>query len=207
MELKFSGSVMTIISALYEGGLEQFTTKDKCRVFTVGYPSKDVVVYCPNISDKLREAFKSLESKGKCNVVVMEEPNFKESTPEELELILTYITDYFNKELPEASISFQDISNLISINIPSISMKGGADLDLLKATAFLKNQFGLNLSYITVRDASFKIVPDKEVIKTESKITADRGESGSEVISKDDILNLSISLQKINTVEDFINNM
>ena len=205
MELKFSNSVLTIISALYEGGLDQFVTKDKCRTYTVGYPSKDVVVYCPGISDRLREAFISLESKGKCNVVVMEEPNFKDYGPEQLDLIFKHIMSYFDTNFPEASISFQDISNLMSINMPNISMKGGVDIDLLKATSFLKNQYGLNLSYITVKDASYKIVPDKDVIKTESKITADRG--GSKVISKDDILDLSISLQKINTVEDFINNM
>ena len=208
MNLKFSSAVLTIISALYEGGLDGFVVKDKCRVFTVGHPSKDVVVYCPHMSDRIKEAFHKMEAENKCNIVLMEEPNFKGYNEEQLRTVLKNITDYFSSNLPEASISFQNHSNLVVISLPNMGSNKESDLELLRAMAFLKHVCGLGLSYVTTKDTSYKITPEEgtHLMPPESKVVQEHG-SGSEVISKDDVLNLHIDLQKINTVEDFLNSL
>ena len=208
MNLKFSSAVLTIISALYEGGLDGFVVKDKCRVFTVGHPSKDVVVYCPHMSDRIKEAFHKMEAENKCNIVLMEEPNFKGYNEEQLRTVLKNITDYFSSNLPEASISLQDHSNLVVISLPNMGSNKESDLELLRAMAFLKHVCGLGLSYVTTKDTSYKITPEEgtHLMPPESKVVQEHG-SGSEVISKDDVLNLHIDLQKINTVEDFLNSL
>ena len=208
MNLKFSSAVLTIISALYEGGLDGFVVKDKCRVFTVGHPSKDVVVYCPHMSDRIKEAFHKMEAENKCNIVLMEEPNFKGYNEEQLRTVLKNITDYFSSNLPEASISFQNHSNLVVISLPNMGSNKESDLDLLRAMSFLKRVCGLGLSYVTTKDTSYKITPEEGAhpVCTESKVVQEHG-SGSEVISKDDVLNLHIDLQNINTVEDFLNSL
>lgn len=210
MDLKFSSAVLTIISALYEGGLDGFVVKDKCRVFTVGHPSKDVVVYCPHMSDRIKEALNKMGSENKCNIVIMEEPNFKGYNEEQLRIVLKHIIDYFSANLPEASISFQDHSNLVVISLPNTANNKESDIEVLKAVAFLKQVYSLNLSYLTTKDTSYKITPSVEkgeqMSTSSSKVVQESG-SGSEVISKDDILNLHIDLQKINTVEDFLNSL
>jgi hypothetical protein len=208
MNLKFSSAVLTIISALYEGGLDGFVVKDKCRVFTVGHPSKDVVVYCPHMSDRIKEAFHKMEAENKCNIVLMEEPNFNGYSEEQIKEALKRITDYFSSNLPEASISLQDHSNLVVISLPNMGSNKESDLELLRAMAFLKHVCGLGLSYVTTKDTSYKITPEEgtHLIPPESKVVQEHG-SGSEVISKDDVLNLHIDLQKINTVEDFLNSL
>jgi hypothetical protein len=208
MDLKFSNAVVTIISALYEGGLDGFVVKDKCRIFTIGHPSKDVVVYCPHLSDRIKEALHKMETANKCNIVIMEEPNFKGYNEEQLKIVLKHITEYFSANLPEASISFQDHSNLVVISLPNTGSSKESDLDLLRAMAFLKQVYSLNLSYVTTKDTSYKIIPEEgsHPVSTESKVVQEHG-SGSEVISKDDVLNLHIDLQKINTVEDFLNSL
>ena len=208
MDLKFSSAVLTIISALYEGGLDGFVVKDKCRVFTVGHPSKDVVVYCPHMSDRIKEAFHKMEAENKCNIVLMEEPNFKGYNEEQLRTVLKNITNYFSSNLPEASISLQDHSNLVVISLPNMGSNKESDLELLRAMAFLKHVCGLGLSYVTTKDTSYKITPEEgtHLMPPESKVVQEHG-SGSEVISKDDVLNLHIDLQKINTVEDFLNSL
>ena len=208
MNLKFSSAVLTIISALYEGGLDGFVVKDKCRVFTVGHPSKDVVVYCPHMSDRIKEAFHKMEAENKCNIVLMEEPNFNGYSEEQIKEALKRITDYFSSNLPEASISLQDHSNLVVISLPNMGSNKESDLELLRAMAFLKHVCGLGLSYVTTKDTSYKITPEEgtHLMPPESKVVQEHG-SGSEVISKDDVLNLHIDLQKINTVEDFLNSL
>ena len=208
MDLKFSSAVLTIISALYEGGLDGFVLKDKCRVFTVGHPSKDVVVYCPHMSDRIKEAFHKMEAENKCNIVLMEEPNFNGYSEEQIKEALKRITDYFSSNLPEASISLQDHSNLVVISLPNMGSNKESDLELLRAMAFLKHVCGLGLSYVTTKDTSYKITPEEgtHLMPPESKVVQEHG-SGSEVISKDDVLNLHIDLQKINTVEDFLNSL
>jgi hypothetical protein len=204
MELKFGRLILTVIAAMFPGGVQQFK-KEKGSVTVLGHPSKEVVVYHPNLPDRIKEEFAKIETTHNCTVTRMEHPNFEGLDPDYTAGLMAGIQNFFLETNPDASFYRGDHSNLLVFTLPSVE---GNEEDILEIVfAFLKHVEGLNLSYVIVKDVAFKIMPDAPTTKIalDSKIVTEQTEH--KVISDDDVTNIRIDIERANSVEDFLKNL
>ena len=194
MDIKTESMALTIVSALYEGGVEQFG-KDGGNVICIGHPSKDIIVFHTDLPEKVVTPLLNLSKAGKVNVSIMKTPNFQGMDSEQIKETCTHIIKFFNVVMPNASFFRAEVSNLMIISIPTVSSKDLDDLDLV--VEFLKKIRGLEMSYLVLKDKAIKV---ETTLVESTKVVTERGK-----ITDDDILNLRISLENAQTVEDILN--
>ena len=192
MEIKFTTLVLNVISGLLPGGAMQFL-KDGGSVYTVGHPSKEVVVFHPGLPENLKQKLLEIAEKNQQVVTLLEHTNFEGQTSEEITAAFDRIYLFLFRIHPDARVRRCERSNVITVHLPSVVKKEEDIINFL--TGALTGIEGLYLSFITFKDGFKRVVSDRMVVKTEQE----RG-----VITDADLTDLKISLGAANTVEEFL---
>jgi hypothetical protein len=194
VEIKFTRNVLTIITAMLPGKAIQFL-KDKGMIYTVGHPSKEVVVYHPGLPGELKIRLLREAENCKQTVSFMEHPNFEGCSEEEIQKVVGYVYRFFQETNPAVRIHRSENSNLLGIFLPNVDKKEDDVLDFV--FSFLKSLKGLNLAFVTVKNACFRI--ESDVKHTNSKLSQEQS-----VITASDVTDLQITIENAKTVEDFL---
>jgi hypothetical protein len=190
MEYKFAHLVESVIAVFFPGGIEEFYKKGHITV--IPNPAKEIVVYHPDLDPVLIDKLKGLGIKDRESVNVLTEKNFEGIDGNELRTINLKINSNIEKLNPQASILFNDNSNLVVITLPNIK---DTDEILELIFASLRNVDGLLIAYVITSTSVFKIEPkrSKQIPSTERKALTD-----------DDVTNIIIAIENAKSIDDLL---
>lgn len=190
MEYKFAHLVESVITVFFPGGIEEFYKKGQITI--IPHPAKEIVVYHPDLEQPLIDKLKGLGIKDRESVNVLTEKNFDDISGDELRAINLKISNNLMKLNPQASILFDNNSNIVVITLPNVN-----DKDEILETIFssLRNVQGLIIAYVITRTSVFKIEPKRSKQIPNEK----RG-----ALTADDVTNIIIAIENAKSVDDLL---
>lgn len=191
MDYKLAYTVQSIISSMFPGGIFEFIKEG--RMIIIPNPGKEIVIYHPNLGDKLTERLMSgLDTKE--SITILKQKNFEGLTGEELRALNIKINGYMANLDPSVNVLFDDVSNLLVVTAPNLNDSDDI-LNMLKEC--IKNLDGLVLAYIITKKTVWRHWADKP--KQITKVCDD-----GHVITQDDVTNFIIELERSTSIDDLL---
>ena len=215
MNIKFAQAIATVISALFPGGITEFNKKGQITILP--FPSRDVVVYHPDLPIEIKTRLALLENQANAKASTLENekdramvmnkirymstPNFANMDGTALRQNDMGLIKFFNKIEPTASLTLESKSNLVIVSIPTIKDKDDESLPLI--CEHLKNLDGMVLGYVITKVSVHRIQPNPNRRMKSKMVTS--APVGDRAITQDDITNLIIDIERAKSVDDIIN--
>jgi len=192
--------VATMIQAKYPGGYRKFE-EEGGQIGIAPGTTKEVVIHHPGLPEDLKKSLQELLDRWKLTIRFAQYLNGQGSTMSELPGIINAGLQQTVKDtgIEEVAVSIHPLLCIFTILSTEISeAQAEAFAESLKV-----NIPSLCFGYVIYVDGYVCIERDP----SKKLLIAQEHSDRKMVLSDDDLLNLKISLNNVNSVEDFINNM
>ena len=203
---KVSVMILTILQALYEGGLTKFIEDEGDVTYVISPEGEkdEIYIYLPHdFNNVMIETFEKVTESEGVNIIHVYTRNFPDK-PEGLPQKFEELLDVSIAHKQGVKFSLNVFSTIITINAPTIDKDSAAAKDLVERITTMD---GVLRAIFLFKDGCTRFEDYKNSQPAPAPLITLEVPSRDTPIGKDDVTNLKILLGEVNTVEDLLKNM